>query len=207
MNKGACVVCGKDNSLRRVSDGGILCGRHRKQFYNYGKILPRSIRDKNEIVDKEDHCEITLYSALGREVGIAFVDKKDKDLVSKYKWHLHHSGYVQTNVKQQGEYKRVRLHKLLLPEVRITDHINRNKLDNRRRNLRPITASGNIINRSSTKGVYYEKRLRKWKAVIGVKYRQIYLGLFSTEEEAKEARKTAEVAYYGSFSPQKDPQD
>ena len=69
----------------------------------------------------------------------------------------------------------------------LVDHINENKSDNRRVNLRELTHKQNLLNRSSVKGVYFNKKNNKWVAQISSKY----LGSFDTEDAASSARKMA----------------
>ena len=75
------------------------------------------------------------------------VDAEDLDKVSKYSWSVGADGYPQAKV--QG--KMVRLHEFLIGRFRgaglVIDHINRNRLDNRKDNLRIITKSHNCANR------------------------------------------------------------
>ena len=82
------------------------------------------------------------------------------------------------------------MHNLILnrdtsnPKI-VCDHINRNKLDNRKSNLRIVSQSENNKNRQMPKGKYYIKRNNKWQAYY-VKNRKMYsLGYYDTEEEAK----------------------
>ena len=82
------------------------------------------------------------------------------------------------------------------------DHINGDKLDNRRENLRLATRREqsmnpsdplSVRNTSGYRGVHFTKATQKWSAQIGVAHRQVYLGQFETIEEAIEARRTAEM--------------
>ena len=79
----------------------------------------------------------------------------------------------------------------------IIDHINRNKSDNRIKNLREATYSENqqntdkkSNNKSGYKGVAYEKVAKKWRSQISVNGKRIHIGYFNTKEEAAEAYKT-----------------
>ena len=63
---------------------------------------------------------------------------------------------------------------------------NRNKLDNRKENLRTCSDQENMCNRtkqsnntSGYKGVSWDKKLCKWLAKITYKRKQIYLGIFN----------------------------
>lgn len=71
------------------------------------------------------------------------------------------------------------------------DHVNGDKLDNRRENLRFVTHSANLFNSGRhradrTRGTNYVKRLGKWRAYIKINHIQRYLGLFSTEAATHE---------------------
>lgn len=73
------------------------------------------------------------------------------------------------------------------------DHKNHNGLDNRRKeNLRVVTKSVNLLNRSGAsrssssgiRGISYKPKIKKWQASIQVKNKKIYLGVFTSKEEA-----------------------
>lgn len=51
-------------------------------------------------------------------------------------------------------------------------------------------------NKTGVNGVYWDKKLKKYRARINVKGKNISLGCFKTLEEAKKARKLAEDKYY-----------
>ena len=83
------------------------------------------------------------------------------------------------------------------------DHINRNRSDNRRANLREVTnkqngqnASKRSDNTSGHPGVSWHKRDFKWVAQIMHNQKLIHLGYFSILEEALSARKAAEKLYW-----------
>ena len=82
------------------------------------------------------------------------------------------------------------------------DHINRNRSDNRICNLRDVTNQQNLCNAgnfstntSGRKGVYWDKRDRRWRAGIGNKGKYLSLGCFKTFDEAVAARVAAETLY------------
>ena len=91
-----------------------------------------------------------------------------------------------------------------------TDHIDGDKLNNRRENLRVVTPQINQVNRKSvnknnTSGVRgVSKAYGKWRAQITVNRRNLHLGLFKTKDEALAARKRAELRYYGELCPSHD---
>lgn len=80
------------------------------------------------------------------------------------------------------------------------DHIDRNPGNNRFSNLRDVSGSTNCRNRKpvefahkgKTKGITYHKKRKKWQATICLPgSRNLYLGLFSTPEEASAAYQAA----------------
>lgn len=88
----------------------------------------------------------------------------------------------------------------------IVDHINLNKLDNRKSNLREATYQLNIINKNCNKnnrlGVKGVTKLgeHRYSATIMKDRKHIYLGVFKTLEEARKARQEKEVELYGEFA-------
>lgn len=99
----------------------------------------------------------------------------------------------------------VRMHRLVLNAKpgEITDYISRDTLDNRRCNLRIVSAAVSAVNKgdyvnntSGIKGVKLEKRTGHWYAQINVFGRRIHLGVFDTLAEAACARYAAELKYH-----------
>lgn len=88
------------------------------------------------------------------------------------------------------------------------DHINRNKLDNRRENLRICSRLENVRNTglrtnnsSGVIGVYYRERFKKWHASIRINGKAKSLGYYHDKKDAIAARKRAEIKYFGEFAP------
>lgn len=200
-----CVVCGRE--CDRLKRG--MCQKHYVQFRKYGKVLdnnPRTIYDPNEIIEYDDYAEIVLYNNNCKEVGRALIDLDDVDIVKQYKWRIKDNGYVLTDIK--GSNKKILLHRFIMdcPKDMVVDHINHNRLDNRKENLRICTQQQNTLNRNKTSkntsgivGVWWYKQTNKWAAQIQVNSARIHLGYFNTKEEAADARKQAELEYFGEY--------
>lgn len=138
--------------------------------------------------------------------GVAIVSDCDSQLLIDWPWGWYRSvrGYAQSS---GGALVPVRLHRLVLgfPKSAI-DHINGDKLDNRRTNLRLCTNSQNQWNRpakphsSQFKGVTVQRLTGRFEAQIWCHGRRIYLGTFASEEEAARVRDVAAKQYHGEFA-------
>ena len=199
-------ICKVDNCNREHMAKGF-CNRHYQQFNIHGKPLNRSIRDSNEFIIKDNYCEIILYNNKHKEVGRALIDNSMIKSANNYKWYLMNTGYVATKYRN----KVFLLHHLIIgcPINKLqTDHINRNRLDNRRCNLRIVTTSQNQMNiasqknnTSGIKGIYWDKSRNKWHVEIMANYKKMHLGRYDDLEHAIKVRKNAEIKYHGEYAP------
>lgn len=115
----------------------------------------------------------------------AKVSPEDYDRIAAFRWTPHSKGYAQASVKREGKWTTVLMHREIMhPQGRaIVDHDNRDRLDNRRGNLRNTTQSVNIARAHPTGGVY--RKGRQWVIQFGNKY----MGSHPTKEAAEAARK------------------
>lgn len=115
------------------------------------------------------------------------VDEETYKLYGHLSWFLSDTGYAmrRSDRLDNGTKVTVRLHRLVVnaPEVMVVDHLNGNKLDNRRINLRVCTQAENTRNRKDTRGYSWDKSKNKWM----VRYRNQFYGRYPTEEEARKA--------------------
>jgi hypothetical protein len=135
------------------------------------------------------------------------VDNEDFEWLNQWKWLFDGKCAARAeHIKGTGrwpnqKYKHIQMHRTILEKYNLlkdnleTDHINRNPLDNQKKNLRMVTHIENSINRglpknnsSGFKGVTFDKdttnRYKKWKAHIKLNNKHINLGRFLTKEEA-----------------------
>ncbi len=128
------------------------------------------------------------------------VDADDYEYLAQWRWKLHPQGYAARSTWDAGDRKwvTVLMHRLIAhtPAHLQTDHINRDRLDNRRSNLRNVTPSVNTWNQgmrsdntSGVRGVCFDRTRRKWKATHGKRS----LGRFDSFAEAVAARRLAEA--------------
>jgi len=137
--------------------------------------------------------------------GRVTVDDEDLEMLSGYTWWSDHKGYAISERKG----KAVRMHRLIMgcPSGSQVDHINHDKRDNRKSNLRVCSAAQNQHNRlnyksnlSGLKGVGWHKATQSWRARIQVEGVQIHLGTFKKKEAAYEAYKNAAKRLHGEFA-------
>lgn len=150
--------------------------------------------------------EITLTK--GR---VTIVDDSDYEALSAYNWQFDVRGYAaRTSGSGYPKRRHYRLHREVLgitdPNIHV-DHINGDRLDNRRSNLRLCTNGENLRNRgaqknntSGFKGVCWNKDRNGWMAQISFQNKKHFLGVFETPEEAHEAYKAAAASFHGVFA-------
>jgi hypothetical protein len=124
------------------------------------------------------------------------VDDTDYGWLSEMgKWQFDRYAYCTRVVN--GKRKSIRMHRLIMnpPEGMVVDHINGDRLDNRRENLRVTTQSVNARNIHNPRpkkipapqGITWDKLRGKWKAQGCIGYKKVWLGRYDTIEEASTA--------------------
>jgi len=126
-------------------------------------IVGKNIMDLVFASDEMDYdffAQIKLmgnHALISTDGNIALVSKQDIKSILEYKWYLGKTGYPVTygTVNEMIKFgKPIAMHQFLsgpLMHGYVVDHINRNKLDNRRENLRICTSLQNSYNRSKAK--------------------------------------------------------
>jgi hypothetical protein len=162
-----------------------------------------------EIVDAK-----TVRFALSRGQW-ALINTSDFREVIKHAWSCRISGanhtqlYAEANIKVDGWWRRVALHRFLMkpPDGTFVDHINGNGLDCRRDNMRTTKQSGNQWNTrshrdsiSTFKGVSQHSKTKRWVAQITAFRKHHHLGCYATEEEAARAYDVAAKRLHGEFA-------
>ena len=140
------------------------------------------------------------YTSKGEEF---YFDLEDYDKIKDYCWNKHKEYITTRNVSGY-----ILFHRLVMgisDENIAVDHINHNKSDNRKNNLRFVTDSQNSMNRCisshNTSGITGVNKCNgKWTARIGVNTKRIFLGNYDNFFEAVKARKEAEEKYYKEYS-------
>ena len=148
---------------------------------------------------------------------LALIDADDLVALSSVSWYAGLSTKHQVTAVRKsprdahGKQQLVYMHRQILKPLpdQDVDHRDQHRffgfkiVDNRRENLRNVTGSQNQANQrphvgcsSRFKGVTWDRQNEKWKAQIKANQRQIYLGLFTSQEEAAMTYNQAHQSYF-----------
>lgn len=140
---------------------------------------------------------------------VALVDDDDYEWLNQWKWCYLAKGYAIRAEGNGAQRRYIYMHRLILnPSPGLTvDHINRNRLDNRRENLRVATYSQQMFNlpiRRDNKSGYYGVSKRtdtgRWTAHITHNHHAVSLGTFDDPASAARAYDAAAVKHRGAFA-------
>lgn len=142
----------------------------------------------------------------------AYVDDENYIYLNQWKWHCNAGGYVVRNSKYDKNGKRyaIFMHRevlgLLYKDGKYVDHINHNKLDNRKKNIRVCTCAENQQNQeirkctSGYKGVSWHIRDKKYVANIRINKVLKHLGYFEDEMMAALIYDLYAIKYFGEYA-------
>jgi hypothetical protein len=166
------------------------------------KIHKKNINISNQNLLKANSEKIPLRNNKGEIIDFALVSPEDIDNIKKIYWNKNKNGYAQSNSGL--------MHYIILgkPEKKnyIIDHIDNNRLNNTRENLRFASKSQNSQNApklkkttSIYKGVHWQKNIGKWRCRSNGSG-SIHLGLFDNEIDAGKQYDTYVFLKYGPNS-------
>lgn len=171
------------------------CGCSKKYYVSLAS------RKYNDYTTKDDYICVKMTNC--NQYMLCDIDTWES--LKKYSWCKSKNGYAVGYCCG----KQVKFHQMVLEYDKsnfVIDHINGNKLDNRKCNLRIIDRKYNNMNLSIAKnntsgvtGVSFNKKFNKWKSEIQVNRRRIFLGWYDKIDDAIKIRKEAEIKYFGSY--------
>lgn len=141
---------------------------------------------------------------------ISIIDDEDFEYLNQWKWYLlkSHTNYYAIRTSKP-ENKLIQLHRVVIKakEGEFVDHINGNKLDNRKINLRICTKAQNSQNRKMSKfnksgfnGVSWCIKNKKWVSQISCENKKIHIGYYIDPKDAARAYNQAAQKYHGEFA-------
>lgn len=140
----------------------------------------------------------------------AIVDDEDFEWLNQWRWQVDTDGYAVRHVlaREGKKGSKIRMHRAInkTPTGLLTDHINGNRLDNRKENLRNCTTRENTWNSKSHnntsgyKGVTWDKRGNKWKGHIRINNLSLHLGYFTDVTEAAKVYDSYAIKYFGEYA-------
>lgn len=135
----------------------------------------------------------------------SIIDEDDLDKVSSFKWYYSSDGYAKNSpYLKNHKLKKLIMHRLITNcsiglEV---DHINGDRLDNRKCNLRICNRSQNSRNKTPIGVTYHKggKRIKRWRAQIYFDNKNHTIGYFLEKEDAIKAHWESRVKLFGEYS-------
>lgn len=140
---------------------------------------------------------------------VAIVDPEDFDFLNRWKWFAIKAGKNYYAARWETQGKMVFMHRVILggDYSQVTDHKDRNSLNNRRANLRVATISQNAANIESQEnstskylGVYWDSNRGKWFVTITKNKTRHFIGRFQDEDMAGLAYDSAAKKLHGEFA-------
>lgn len=152
------------------------------------------------------------YGVMCLGVSEFLFDIDDLPLVESRSWYEDKDGYLISCYYFNGRRRFVRFHRIVMNAKpgQVVDHINKNRADNRKCNLRCCKRAENDRNRSiystntsGVTGVYFDRQRGKWAASISYNRKRMLIGRFATKEDAVLARLEKESELFKEFAPQR----
>jgi len=180
------VSCGTVRRWSKKLGVGEKNGIYVYYTENEYNLLKKHIH--NNIAVLSNNGVMATVNLAGRCV---IIDSNDLNKITDKKWgYIGKKGFG-TYIKCENGYKYTYLHRLLLgePDGLCVDHINGNKLDNRKSNLIIRSRTNNRNNSTGFMGVfcYTGKKKKRYRAYIYNDNKRIWLGTYNTPEEAHAA--------------------
>jgi len=151
--------------------------------------------------------KIELRGDRGRG-NFVLVDDEDYGKLNKFKWCYGLNGYATRSTYNLKTKKRGHemMHRVISGQKYI-DHIDGNKLNNQKSNLRPASFSENNFNlpkrkgtSSKYKGVYWYKAYKMWSVMLQKHRKRYFVGYFRDEDEAGKAYNEKAKELFGEFA-------
>lgn len=130
----------------------------------------------------------------------ALVDDEDFEELNQSRWFINGS-YAYRHASNHRQL--IAMHRQIMncPQGFEVDHLNHDKLDNRKNNLKVCTKQENLLNKSLYKnnktgvsGIYWLDSIKKYQVRFWIRKIEYYLGCFDSLGDAIEAKQRASVS-------------
>ena len=200
-----CEHCHKP-FFARVSETNRGGGRFCSQACASASVRGTSSGCAPELLPDGCTARIPLHKRGGEVVAYALIDADRIEWASAWRWQLLRGAYATRNEFIEGRRRTIFLHREVLgltPDDPLEgDHINRNKLDCRRSNLRAVTHAQNRQNTPSERGatspfrgVSWCTAAKKWTVRVRVDGKARNFGSYTDELEAAAVARAARARY------------
>ena len=140
------------------------------------------------------------------KTALILVDEDDFEFIKSFSWFADKKGRSQMNY----DYNTVKMHHLIMGfpigDMEI-DHIDCNKSNNCKNNLRIVTKSQNAWNKkisrnnvSGYKCIHFHTPSNRWRVIIGKNNKKHYIGQYTDIEDARIAYLNAVSELHGKFA-------
>lgn len=184
-------LCSVDTCSKFAKSKGFCSlhyGRWRRLGDAYASVAKKRTTSASYIEDGIGYIE------LAGSRGFAMVDAEDFERINKRLWQLSSKGYATCIISVGKNRQIVFMHHDVVGKPAqglCTDHINQDRSDNRKDNLRNVTHSENLFNTgmrstntSGFKGVSFDKINQRWVAYISYEKKSRNLGSFKIKDQA-----------------------
>ena len=140
---------------------------------------------------------------------VAIVDDKDYEKLSKHRWYYNQGYALRAITLDSGNQAWIKMHTAIMGKIKglEIDHINGDRLDNRKENLRHVTHLQNVQNKASDKntssqykGVHWCKERKRWKSQIAIDGKHYHLGLYRNEKDAAYVYNVWAEYFFGAYA-------
>lgn len=149
-------------------------------------------------MEVDTNCKIPLRNKKKEIVGYAIVDPDMYEELMHFSWHLNKGGYPVSGIGRMSRY-------IMKPNIHeIIDHINHDRLDHRKCNLRVATYSQNNQNKTKKHGTFSKYigvckgKGETYSSEIKFQGKKYHLGLHVNEIDAAHAYDLAAIKFYGT---------
>ena len=152
---------------------------------------------KHKIMTREEKCKLAIERGYTYDPETGLIYSRLKKILKKHDT----KGYFVIGLTyNQKSYKLLAhqfawyyIHKECVEQL---DHINGVRDDNRMCNLRSVTRQQNQWNRKTAKGYSWSKEKSKWRSQIQLNKKNIHVGYYKSEQEARNAYLAAKEIYH-----------